>query len=56
MLDGFKTHWCWRKNLAEFRGLSERERAGLLLVLEWMESFRLWHELAAGRETRGMDW
>jgi hypothetical protein len=33
-----KTRWCWRKDLAEFRGLTERERAGFLLVLEWFES------------------
>jgi hypothetical protein len=30
-----KTRWCWRKDLAEFRGLTDRERAGFLLVLEW---------------------
>jgi hypothetical protein len=28
-----KTRWCWRKDLTEFRGLTEREQAGFLLVL-----------------------
>jgi hypothetical protein len=44
------SRWCWRKDLAGFRGLSERDREGFLLVLEWFENFRLRHELAAGRE------
>lgn len=42
--------WCWRNDLGEFRGLSEQEKAGFLLVLEWFENFRLRHELEAGRE------
>jgi len=29
-----RPRWCWRKDLAEFRGLTERERTGFLLVLE----------------------
>jgi hypothetical protein len=45
-----KLRWCWRRDLSEFRGLSDRERAGFLLVLEWFENFRLRHELEAGRE------
>ena len=45
-----KARWCWRKDLAEFRGLMERERTGFLLVLEWYENFRLRHELEAGRD------
>ena len=40
-----KARWCRRKDLAGFRGLSDRERAGFLLVLEWFENFRLRHEL-----------
>ena len=44
-----KTRWCWRKDLAGFRGLAEVERAGFLLVLEWFENFRLRHELEVGR-------
>lgn len=50
------TRWCWRKDLAEFRGLSDRERAGFLLVLEWFENFRLRHELEAGREAAKAFW
>jgi integron integrase len=48
--------WCWRKDLAGFRGLTERERAGFLLVLEWFENFRLRHDLAAGREAAVLFW
>ena len=36
-----KARWCWRKDLAEFRGLTDRERTGFLLVLEWFENYRL---------------
>jgi hypothetical protein len=50
------TRWCWRKDLSEFRGLSERERAGFLVFLEWFENFRLRHELAAGREAAKVFW
>jgi integron integrase len=42
--------------LTEFRGLTERERAGFLLVLEWFENFRLRHELPAGREAAKAFW
>jgi hypothetical protein len=45
-----KLRWCWRRDLSEFRGLSDRERAGFLLVLEWFENFRLRHGMEAGRE------
>lgn len=51
-----KCRWCWRKDLSEFRGLSDRERAGFLLVLEWFENFRLRHELPAGREAAKVFW
>jgi hypothetical protein len=51
-----KIRWCWRSELAEFRGLTDRERAGFLLVLEWFENFRLRHELAAGREAAKAFW
>jgi hypothetical protein len=51
-----KLRWCWRKDLSGFRGLSDRERAGFLLVLEWFENFRLRHELAAGREAARAFW
>lgn len=50
------TRWCWRKDLAGFRGLTDRERAGFLLVLEWFENFRLRHELAAGRDAAKVFW
>jgi site-specific recombinase XerD len=42
--------------LAEFRGLSDRERAGFLLVLEWFENFRLRLGLEAGREAAKAFW
>ncbi len=48
--------WCWRKDLAEFRGLTDRERTGFLLVLEWFENFRLRHGMAAGREVAVLFW
>ena len=51
-----KTRWCWRKDLSEFRGLTDRERAGFLLVLEWLENFRLRNELPAGRDAARVFW
>ena len=51
-----KSRWCWRKDLAGFRGLSDRDRAGFLILLEWMENFRLRHELEAGREASKVFW
>jgi integron integrase len=51
-----KMRWCWRTDLAEFRGLTDRERNGFLLVLEWFENFRLRHELPAGREAAKAFW
>ena len=36
-MSGTKMRWCWRTDLAEFRGLTDRERNGFLLVLEWFE-------------------
>jgi integrase len=51
-----KTRWCWRTDLAEFRGLTDTERIGFLLVLEWFENFRLRYELAAGREAAKVFW
>jgi len=50
IMSATKCRWCWRKDLSEFRGLTDRERTGFLLVLEWFENFRLRHELPAGRE------
>ena len=43
-------------SLAEFRGLTDREREGFLLVLEWFENFRLRHDLEAGREAARAFW
>jgi len=51
-----KTRLCWRKDLSEFRGLSDRERAGFLLVLEWFENFRLRHDLEANRDAAKIFW
>ena len=50
------TRWCWRKDLAGYRGLSDRERAGFLLVLEWFENYRGRCELEAGREAARAFW
>jgi integron integrase len=55
-IDSSKPRWCWRKDLAGYRGLSERERTGFLLVLEWFENFRLRHELEAGRVAAKIFW
>lgn len=51
-----KIRWCWRRDLAGFRGLNERERTGFLLVLEWFENFRLRHQLAADRDAAKVFW
>ncbi len=45
-----KARWCCRKDLAEFRGLTDRERTGFLLVLEWFENYRLCHREVLGHE------
>lgn len=55
-MSAIKSRCCWRKDLAEFRGLTNRERAGFLLVLEWFENFRLRRGLAAGREAAKVFW
>jgi len=55
-MDTIKIRCCWRRDLAEFRGLTERERTGFLLVLEWFENFRLRYELAAGRDAAKAFW
>jgi integron integrase len=51
-----KARWCWRSDLANFRGLSELERTGFLLVLEWFENFRMRHDLVAGRAAAKAFW
>ena len=55
-MNATKTRWCWRKDLAEFRGLTTQERTGFLLVLEWFENFRLRQQLEAGREAARIFW
>jgi len=56
IMSASKPRWCWRKDLAEFRGLSDSQRSGFLLVLEWFENFRLRNELEAGREAAKIFW
>jgi integrase len=53
---GKMPHWCWRRDLAGFRGLSEKDRAGFLVPLEWFESFRMRYGLVAGREAARAFW
>jgi site-specific recombinase XerD len=48
--------WCWRSDLAGFRSLSETERNGFLVLLEWFENFRLRHDLPAGRPAATAFW
>ncbi len=55
-MNALKTRWCWRKDLSEFRGLTDRERAGFLVFLEWFENFRLRYELPAGRGAAKVFW
>ena len=55
-MNAMKTRWCRRKDLREFRGLSDQNRTGFLLVLEWFENFRLRHEREAGREAARIFW
>jgi integron integrase len=52
----FTSRCCWRKDLSLFRGLTDVERSGFLILLEWFENFRLRHELAAGREAAAHFW
>jgi integron integrase len=52
----FVSRWCWRKDLAAYRGLPERERAAFLVFLEWMENHRLRLKLNAGREAAKVFW
>ena len=56
LMSAFRPRWCWRKDLAEFRGLSDFDRTGFLLVLEWFENFRLRCELKAGKEAARSFW
>lgn len=51
-----RKRWSWRDDLAAFRHLSDRDKAGYLLVLEWFENFRLRNELFAGRKAAELFW
>jgi len=51
-----RKHWSWRDDLQAFKGLSERDKTGFLLVLEWFENFRLRHGLPAGRSAAERFW
>jgi len=51
-----KLRVCWRADLSEFRGLSDQQKTGFLLVLEWFENFRLRHDLDAGRTAAKIFW
>lgn len=55
-MSAMPSRWCWRKDLSGFRGLSERDKAGFLMTLEWFENFRLRRELPAGREAVRAFW
>jgi hypothetical protein len=56
MTTAITSRWCWRKDLSAFRGLTDGERSGFLLVLEWFENFRLRMGLPAGREAARIFW
>ena len=51
-----KHGWCWRTDLLAFRGLSDRDKAAFLILLEWFENFRLRMDLEAGREAATTFW
>jgi len=51
-----KARCCWRKDLSEFRGLTDRERSGFLPVLEWFENFRTLHELEVAGDAAKAFW
>ena len=55
-MSAMKARWCWRKDLAEFRGLSDRDRTGFLVLLEWFENYRLRLDLDADREAAASFW
>ena len=55
-MNAFKARWCWRKDLAQFRGMSERDRSGFLVLLEWFENFRMRFDLQANREAAACFW
>jgi hypothetical protein len=56
MSAGKKGKWCWKSDLAAFRGLTDRDRAGFLVLLEWMGNFWLRLNLEAGRDAATAFW
>ncbi len=55
-MKNIKTNRDWRKDLSGFRGLTEKEKAGFLPVLEWFENFRLRRGLEAGSDAVDAFW
>lgn len=55
-MNAVKVRWCWRRDLAAFRGLTDQERTGFLLVLEWFENFRMRLGLEAGKDAARHFW
>ena len=55
-MSAIKTRWCWRKDLAGFRGMSDPERAAYLVLLEWFEHYRMRYDLEANREAAESFW
>ncbi|MGB6222962.1 integron integrase [Haloferula sp.] len=51
-----KKKWCWRADLAVFRGLTDFDRSGFAVLLEWFENFRLRLGLEAGRDAAAAFW
>ena len=51
-----RNRWCWRKDLRVFRGLSDFDRNGFLMLLEWFENYRLRYGLDANREAADIFW
>ena len=51
-----KNRWCWRRDLRDFRNLSEFDKNGFLMLLEWFENFRLRYRLEAGRDAARVFW
>jgi Phage integrase, N-terminal SAM-like domain len=50
------TRHCWRRDLSEFRGLTDAERSVFVLVLEWFENFRVRCGLEEGRDAAEAFW
>jgi hypothetical protein len=55
-MNATKPRWCWRKDLAGFRGLTDKDRAAYLVLLEWFENFRMRFDFQANREAASSFW